>query len=217
MTLTNDVRIAGDKTVGDWFELRPRLLLGANSGVWQEAFDGFFKGRLESRYFEPIKALQKLPTNGVGFSIVAIQCSLIEFLHATRKGLKYVVRNPDPNKFEYSRSKEMFVEFLTSTDPFDKIFSCKGKHHAFSCHCKAEDFYEGVRCGLLHEARTKKGWKIQVQAGAPPCIDFDKRIVYRDQLQDFFRLYVDAYGAELASDRTLQEAFIRKFDDMCSE
>lgn len=217
MTLDKDVRIAGDKTVGDWLDLRPRLQRGDDFGAWQKAFDEFFKGRMESRYFEPINALQKLPNQGEGFSIVAIQCSLIEFLQATREGLKYVIKKPDPNKFEYSRSKDLFVKFLTSADPFDKIFICNCMHHKFGCLCKAEDFYEGVRCGLLHEARTKKGWTIRVEAGEGPCIDFDKKVVYRDQLQDRFRHYVDAYGAELKTKEPLRTALIRKFDDLCSE
>ena len=217
MSIPHEVRLAGDKTVGDWHDLRPRLLPGDHSGVWREASDGFFKARLELRYFEPIEALQKLGKKGEGFSIVAIQCSLIEFLQATRKGLKYVLKNPDPNKFEYSRSKDLFVEFLTSNAPFDTFFSCKGTHNSFSCRCKAEDFYEGVRCGLLHEARTKKGWKIRVEAGEGPFIDFDKKVVYRDRLQDAFRRYVDAYGTELTTDETLQEAIIRKFNDLCEE
>lgn len=212
------VRVAGLRTVADWNTCKATLTVGGPPAPWAKAFRDFFYERIKTRYFEPIKAINAIGAQkGEGFSIVAIQCSLVEFLQATRKGLKYVLKNPDPNNVEYSRSKEMFVEFLTSVDPFDGIFTCNGKYHKFGCRCKAEDFYEGVRCGLLHEARTKKGWKIHVSVGVEACIDFDDKIVYRDQLQKAFRRYVVVYGLELKTDTELQKAFIRKFDDLCAE
>lgn len=218
MKLPEHVRIAGMRTVGEWFALRPSLLDGNDNEAWKRAFVVFFEGRLKSRYFGPIEAIQKINCNvGEGFSIVALQCSLIEFLHATRKGLKYVYGNSDPRKFEYSHSKDIFVDFLSSVAPFDEVFSCKNKHRKFNCRCKAKVFYESVRCGLLHEARTKGIWTISVKSGPGPCVDFTTSIVYRDRLQKMLEDYIAMYGEELRASKGLQEAFIRKFDDLCSE
>lgn len=228
MNARGHIRIAGERTIYEWVEMRNRLASASDLEAWKKAYSDFFMERLKTRYFNPIDILNKSKSYdserhqqwcGEGFAIVAIQCSLVEFLQATRKGLKYVLKNPDPCKFEYSRSKDMFIEFLSTCEPFKAIFSCKEEDHKLPCYCRARDFYEGVRCGLLHEARTKKGWTIRVMIGKEnePCIDFDKKVVYRNQLQDAFRKYVKAYGSELETNATLQKAFIRKFDDLCSE
>ena len=101
----------------------------------------------------------------------------------------------------------MFVRFLTTADPFKREFN----------PVLAQDFYEGVRCGLLHEARTKKGWRILAGDGKGASIDGSARIVYRDNLQRAFHEFVDWYGTVLPEDRLLQKAFLRKFDSLCKD
>ena len=103
--------IAGRKKPSDWFKLRDRLLQEPNNQLWQEAFDDYFMARLDLRYFNPIKILQAEGTfAGEGFSIMAILCTLIEFLESTRRGLKYrfVRRKKDLAQFEYNISSEIF-------------------------------------------------------------------------------------------------------------
>ncbi len=211
MRLPDKVRIAGDRTVGKWFALRPRLLDGNDSEAWQLAFDGFFRMRLESRYFEPIRALQKLDKRkGEGFSIVSIQCSLIEFFGSTLEGKSYRF-NPGKKlklgEFEYDGSKEMFTRFLVTATPFASVFN----------DALAKDFYEGVRCGLLHEARTKKGWTIQTREKPGPFLDMRTRTLWRDDFQRAFNEFVDWYHGMLLSTPSYQQAFIRKFDSLCED
>lgn len=79
----------------------------------------------------------------------------------------------------------------------------------------ARDFYEGVRCGLLHEARTKGGWTIWTRHSSGGTIDAAQKIVYRDNFQADLLAFVEWYKAELPSDTALQDAFIRKFDSLC--
>jgi len=79
----------------------------------------------------------------------------------------------------------------------------------------AKEFYEKVRCGLLHEASTKGNWIIRTD-------NFSEFHEYRepDNVIDrnIFELkikeYLANYKAELLSDIDLQEAFIRKLNDL---
>lgn len=210
MKLSDDVRIAGDRTVGEWFALRPRLLDGKDLDAWQQAFDGFFRERLESRYFKPIEALGKLHKKGEGFSIVAIQCSLIEFFGSTLEGKTYRF-NPGKKlklgEFEYDGSKEMFTRFLATATPFASIFD----------EALAKDFYEGVRCGLLHEARTKKGWTIRTRESPGPFLDVRTKTLWRGDFQRAFYEFVDWYRGALLTTYAYQQAFIRKFDGLCED
>lgn len=208
MKALDSKRIAGARTTEDWQERRCNLVPGSDAGSWRAIFEDFFLERLESRYRRPIEVLQQTGAKtGEGFAIVALQCSLIEFLEATRRGERYVYlrKGEKLGEWEYTKSKQVFVDFLTTATPFKDVFDTG----------LAEDFYEGVRCGLLHEARTKKGWTIRFALGEGACIDREKKIVYRDRMQAALDAYVDWYGEELTSDRALQEAFLRKFDDLC--
>lgn len=212
MKLSVDTHIAGEKTVADWDAMRGGLTGSSDPAAWTDAFEDFFKRRLEKRYFEPIRAIAVIGKDaGEGFAIVALHCSLIEFLAATLKGETYKFQKngkPPLNRFEYSNSSKIFVDFLESNEPFKSMFSKAGT---------ALDFYKSVRCGLLHEARTKGRWKIRVSGSAAQAIDVNGRVVYRDKMQGVFDQFVDWYGRQLPKDAKLQQAFIRKFDSLCDE
>lgn len=210
MMLSTDTRIAGQKTVADWIELKRRLSSCNDATIWHQAFEDYYKLRLDSRYFKPIKALEEMKKcDGEGFAIVTLHCSLIEFLASTLEGKNYrYVRKGEPKlgQFEYSNVGELFQNFLTSQSPFDQMFTDEAA---------AEDFYACVRCGLLHEARTKGAWRILVDSSANKAIDTDKKIIYRNKMQTAFHDFVKWYGEALPADKKLQEAFIRKFDSLC--
>lgn len=202
-----DHRIAGWKTSVDWQALRPRLLANAHD-AWREAFADFYETRLSLRYLHPIKVLQDNGTfQGEGFSIVAIQCSLIEFLESTELGMnyRYVRRSEDLGPYEYKSSQDIFVAFLKGRAPFSATFD----------EATAQDFYIGVRCGLLHEARTKNGWRILAKSPVGEVANVAKRIIYRDNFQEALLAYVRNYGERLLHEQNLQQAFIRKFDRLC--
>jgi gamma-glutamyl AIG2-like cyclotransferase len=209
---TWDMKIADQYTVADWNAMKPLLIPGRRDN-WENAFDQFFRKRIETRYFKPIRLLQEHGDDkGEGFSIVAIQCSLIEFLASTRTGksYKYLKNGGELGKFEYNNSKDVFIEFLTDTLPFKEHFSELAK-------C----FYKNVRCALLHEARTKGKWKIIADSKDNKIIRWtgqnSEKILYRNNLQEAFEKYVDDYGEKLKTCKCLQAAFIRKFDSLCEE
>lgn len=200
-------QIAGLKTSADWQALRTRLLEGV-ADSWREAFADFYETRLRLRYLHPIKLLQDNGTlEGEGFSIAAIQCSLIEYLESTEQGknYRYVRQAETLGEYEYKSSRDVFVAFLTQRAPFSSTFDA----------ASAQDFYIGVRCGLLHEARTKNGWRILAKSPAGMIADAAERIVYRDNFQEALLAYVESYGERLSQEPELQQAFIRKFDDLC--
>jgi len=201
--------IAGSLTANDWQAFRATLIPGGDSAVWDKAFGDYFHQRLSLRYLDPIKILQHNSTyQGEGFSILVIQCSLLEFLESTVQGTSYRYRPrgaPPPGPYEYSSSSDIFVSFLTKRMPFANDFD----------EPRARDFYEGVRCGLLHEARTKNGWTIWAKNAGNALIDANRKIVYRNNFQEGLLTFVSWYKTALPSDRSLQEAFIRKFDSLC--
>jgi hypothetical protein len=206
---SGDIQIAGWKTAGDWDVFRASLVLGGDPERWQEAFDEYFRTRLNLRYLNPIKLLQCHGTfQGEGFSILAIQCTLIEFLESTVQGTnyRYLRKQETLGPHEYSSSSELFVHFLCTREPFVNDFD----------DALAKDFYAGVRCALLHEARTKNGWTIWAKGPVGAVVDRAKRIVYRDNFQTALEEFMTWYEAALRSDAVLQEAFIRKFDSLCT-
>lgn len=200
--------IAGWKTPADWQALRGRLLDGAPN-VWQVAFSDFFETRLRLRYLHPIKVLQDHGSfQGEGFAIAAIQCSLIEFLESTEQGknYRYARGGKPPEPYEYNSSKNIFIAFLRDRAPFSATFNEDAA---------AKDFYFGVRCALLHEARTKNGWRILAKGPIGMVANMADKIVYRDNFQEALLAYIKGYSERLPREPELQQAFIRKFDSLC--
>ncbi|WP_319567269.1 hypothetical protein [Cohaesibacter marisflavi] len=197
-------RIAGDLTTEDWFT-REELLKGnaASADDWQKAVNDFFKERVRKRYLNPIGNLQNGDGEGEGFAIVTIQCALIEFLAALRKGAIYEFHEPDNAKHEYNDSRKLFVDFLRNTPPFSESFSRK----------QAEEFYSSIRCGLLHEAQSKGGWRIR-NVGLLP-VDHDTKTLNRDSFHRIIETYIDKYVEEIKTSKDRQDAFIRKFNHIC--
>lgn len=207
MSAPADTFIAGSKTESDWYATKLDLVNGGLA-IWPSAFNDYFIQRLNLRYLEPIRVIQEnLAFQGEGFSIVAIQCSLIEFLESTAEGTTYrwLPRGQSPGQYEYSSSRDIFVAFLSTRSPFSNTFGKDAAH----------DFYANVRCGLLHEARTKNGWKILAKSPNDTIADVKERIVYRNNFQKAILEYIDSYGVAILSDDALQQAFIRKFDSLC--
>jgi len=207
--MSDDVKIAGNKTVKDWQQFRQTLVPGGDPKAWKTAFETYFEARLTTRYLRPIQSLHASHTlNGEGFSILAIHCSMIEFLESTLQGRTYRFRrkkDPPLGQYEYAESAQMFTSFLTRRKPFSKVFNAS----------LAGDFYSGVRCALLHEARTKDGWIIKAKGPAIAEVAGGRKLVYRNNFQDALLNFIQWYSGALQTDQALQEAFLRKFDSLC--
>src|SRR5574337_1186869 len=113
-----------------------------NSKDWCEAI-GIFDKRIRARYLEPVDLLLRAEKHAkyrwrFGFTVLAIDCLLVETLQAFRLGLRDTKR----------RSKEMCRQFLTERPRFRKHFD----------EPRAEAFYDFVRCGIVHQAEVREGW-----------------------------------------------------------
>ncbi len=203
-----NVYIAGWKTAADWAAFRDTLVVGGDAEAWQRALQEYFQTRLDLRYLNPIRLLQEHGTfQGEGFSILALQCILIEFLESTVQGVNYrYLRSGDQlGPYEYNSSSDVFVSFLCKRHPFAREFN----------EVLAREFYREIRCGLLHEARTKGGWKVWAEASEGTVVDPEQRIVYRNNFQNAIDQFIGWYHDALPRDAALQEAFIRKFNNLC--
>ncbi len=201
-------QIAGHRTVKDWQARKIELNANENEKeiLWAKTFEDFLMARLSHRYLTPIKVLQDHgDVQGEGFTIVSVQCALIEFLAALKAGksYKFLKKGEKLGQYEYSSSNALFCEFLVREEPFSECFSDK---------LESREFYQSVRCALLHEARTKNGWRIWASGNI--AVDAKKKIVRRDALQTAINAYLKSYGLLLTQDKSVQEAFIRKFDHL---
>jgi hypothetical protein len=104
-----------------------------------------------------------------------------------------------------TQSAALFTGFLCTREPFAREFDPN----------LARDFYAGVRCGLLHEARTKNGWLVWTSDPSGKVVDRGRKVVFRDSFQRGLDAFIAWYEKALPHDATLQQAFIRKFDSLC--
>jgi hypothetical protein len=215
---SDTTKLSSKKTIGDWKAIQPKLESGASPEIWDDVLRDYYYDRLKTRYLDPIKAVKSLhlfkcrKPEGEGFAIVAIQCSLIEFLEGCFQGINYKLKKPAP-PYEYSDSGAVFVSFLSNRVPFNVCF--KNEDLAW-------DFYESVRCGVLHEARTKGAWRIWEKSELSLIVDPAGPvgpILYRDDFQEAIIKFIEDYRATVPQKTELgvklQQAFIRKFEHLC--
>ena len=91
--------------------------------------------RFTERYLAPMLAKQNVKH---GFSVMAIACLMVEALESFRQGWSDTKNH----------SKAAFCSF----------FDAHVQFASFRGH--AERFYYDVRCGILHQAETRRGWRI---------------------------------------------------------
>jgi len=201
MTSKSNQTISGHLTGADWNLFKNRLEVGGDPHCWFIAYEFFLQKRIDSRYLAPIRTIRKHGTlEGEGFTIVSIQCALIEFFASLRIGKNHSLNPKDD--YEYRNSSDLYREFLSKAPLFSEFFD----------DLKAREFYSSIRCALLHEARTKNEWKIWAEGSIP--IDFDRKFLFRNNLQTLIESYLTSYKDELMKSPSIQSAFIRKIDNL---
>ncbi|MCC5935591.1 MAG: hypothetical protein JJU35_15190 [Balneolales bacterium] len=212
--MNKSIRISKSFTVGDWIELRQKLSTDSNEN-WSKAIE-VFDDRVSSRFLDPIHKIKKEDVHlGEGFSITALSVILCEFLAAFELGKIYKTDTPDGDlaPHEYSKSSRMFTEFW-KTSVFEKKMSsdCKGR------------FYGDIRCGLVHEARTKGNSVIISDKSDKLPDEHNKGKFYykqggeyrfnRDLFLRTLEEYIRDYRKRLSEDSGLKKKFILKFDEL---
>ena len=213
--------------VDRWKEIRVGLDEKYNSSdEWKEAVD-IFSRRIRRYYLNPINKLKDGIT-GEGFVIVTAQCALIETFAAFKEGKVYD-RNKKESEIYYNNSRNLFVKFLTTESIFEGVFF---NNNQTNCPHNAEQFYSKVRCGLMHEARTKDEWIIHQDeenySKKRPKYkktgkfikenNQHKKIIFRNQLQYALEEYFEQYKSKLKKSdekyNKLRRLFARKLDDL---
>jgi len=170
--------------------------------------------RIDTRYLQPIDSIKQHDTQcGEGFAIAALFCSLIEFLESCERGdnFHFVGKSNyelQSNEYNEREASGYFKDFLMTRTPFNTFFIPS---------TLVDSFYQDVRCGLLHEARTKGGWYISTAQsnGALVSQKGGKITLFRNELIPALETYFLDYRSRLLVEPGTQQAFIRKFDHLC--
>lgn len=102
----------------------------------QNAIAAFIEQRFTERYLTPI---QVDPSKKNGFTIMAVSCLMIEAIECFARGWGQ----------SNGRSRKAFKGFFSRWPAFESFVPV------------ADEFYEHIRCGILHQAETTGGWRIR--------------------------------------------------------
>lgn len=205
------MNIAGIRSDADWKTREAELLKAGTPELWGKTFDEFLIERVRTRYLEPMRAIAKIGTDeGEGFAIVALFCTLIEFLEGCEQGMNFdkKAKPGEPNKYGLDPNgitgRKLFSDFL-KREPLKSLLGTS-----------SPTFYADVRCGLLHEARTCGGWKVRTCGPENVLVEVQgaDTILYRDQLESVLNRYFADYRARLVSEKGLQDNFIIKWNHL---
>jgi len=195
---------------------RKSKVLRCHDGKEKMGLVCFLRERYAERFFEPITHLTGAPSSehGYGFAIMSLCCLLIETIECYRLGwpsshpaelraLEALPQNlaaPEP----YYKLQRPFEHQFSSELAFEKFFD-QAEHcrHFGDMKGKGREFYRAIRCGLLHQAQTKDGWRILTHG---KCWDDapDQRTINRNK---FSRLLKQCF------DELLEQLEARDWDE----
>lgn len=120
--------------------------------------------RFAERYISPLKLKSH------GFAIMAVCCLMIEALQSFREGRATTKR----------LGRKVFGRFFDQSPHFS-IFAPV-----------SDDFYDHIRCGILHQAETTDGWRI-TRDKVTPLLDRSGKVInarlFQAELQDTLSEY----------------------------
>ena len=189
-------RISPKYYQNDWNDL---ILENKDSRDWDKAIK-IFKDRMEGRFLNQIDVLNKNPNRKIGvfagFAVMSLDCLFIETLEQFYKGKIRTGQGMD---------EKAFFNFFQRSSKFKSFFNTQ---------TKATIFYQQIRCGLLHQAQTKKKSTIHIrnkkmlQWVNPQKIEEGLRIQRRFFHDEIVKIY-NSYLDKLKEKRNLN--FRRKF------
>lgn len=193
--LPHTTRISPKYTITDWITAK-------NNSDWVKMVD-IFNDRIYGRYLKPVELIARDNEIGnfCGFSILAIDCLIIETLNQFYNGIDETI----------GKNHLAFHNFFTRSVYFRDHFSRK----------KSKVFYSHVRCGILHQAQTKAKTVVRINQGSmintvTPRIE-DGLIIDRKKFHQALLNEIHHYKTRLVSeeDLTLRTNFISKMDIIC--
>jgi hypothetical protein len=186
---TDEIRLASNWTVR-------RVKEAINQGRSNDLVR-FLRARHKERFFRPIKLMMEADGNGqgYGFSIMALCSLLVETLESYWQGLpstyerelQELERRHAPvecrvPKNEWKHGRVIFQSFFKRNDSVFKAVD-------------GDEFYRNIRNGLLHQAQTKGGWKIN--KSQPSTWDTANKSVNRDRFARCLKQAFESYLAQL--------------------
>jgi len=141
----------------------------------KENIADFIYKRFNERYILPFKNNPRKH----GFSMMAVACLMIEALESFWQGLK------DSKRYENGKKiwgEDFFEDFFKHCD---ELRDFKGQ---------GEDFYKHVRCGILHQAETKNGWKIRRDGD---LLEKDTKTINATEFLKQLKKYLKRYRKDL--------------------
>lgn len=180
---------------------------------WQEALANndwkrmleIFQDRMEGRFLKPIRLIANDCVIGEfsGFSILALDCLIIETLNQFYSGL-------DETE---GLHKMAFWKFFRNSDSFKGHFSRK----------KAFTFYSHYRCGILHQAQTKKKSVVRIdQSTMIQSVENDiseglivDRALFHEALEQEISSYMEKLRRGGNENSELRANFIKKMNIIC--
>lgn len=214
----------------EWIAIRKKLNQTYKyDKAWNEAIELFNK-RLNRKFFDPVQTIiNNRVLKGEGFTIVTVQCALIEMFAAFRTGKIFNhSKNASSPKYEYRESQQMFCSLLHTASIFqDNFWELDNKNKkVIDSPYYASEFYKSVRCGLMHEARTKGNWHITATP-LTKSVKTEKRFIitesnkikiYRTvlhyKLLDYLKEYSNELRQETKEGVVLRKFFARKLDHL---
>jgi len=208
-----------------WHLLRAKLRNNYDyNDNWRNVIE-LFRQRIENYYLAPINKIKDPGAlKGEGFTILTIQCALIEMFAAFKSGKIHNHRKlAGGPSFEYKIADDCFINFLQTETIFENHFYTmiggqKIPNNPFS----AKEFYSSVRCGLMHEARTKGSWVINAkktylgnerifitQVNGTIRVD---RTILNNLLNEYLQNYLAQLAVQNQNGNTLRRLFGRKLD-----
>jgi len=149
MTIITDFKISPNYFASKWKELE---LSKKDSADWSIAID-IFEDRINGRFLKQVDELTANKDKNVrafsGFVIIAIDCLLIETIEQFYRGIKRTGKDKDD---------QMFYDFFQRSSELKQFFDTLDK---------SKVFYNQIRCGILHQAQTKKQSTIHIKKGTP--------------------------------------------------
>lgn len=122
--------------------------------------------------------------------MMAVGCLVIETLESFRQGLANTK----------GKSKQLFTDFFAKESSL-KPFSNVG------------NFYDDIRCGILHQAEVRGGWRIK-RVGV--LLDLENKTINAERFIQALRNAVIEYACQLQTDPELWENLKKKMEQVCA-
>lgn len=187
------------------------LKVASDNEQWKKAIE-IFDDRISGRFLKQIEFLNSNSDDEIrifsGFTIMALDCLLIETLHQFYFGL---------NETKSKKNLDAFVDFLNNSNNFKKDFKEK--------ETSAKQFYLQIRCGILHQAETKNHSKINIdQNQKEMVVAYEGKwenglIIRRDLFHKALLKEINDYKSKLNNNiiapLQYRENFIKKMNFIC--